>query len=29
MEQVLVIAAVVVLIFGSLVVYSIVGKDKE
>ena len=29
MEQVLVISAVVVLIFGGLVVYSIVGKDKE
>jgi hypothetical protein len=29
MEQVLLIAGIVVLIFGSLVVYSIVGKDKE
>jgi hypothetical protein len=29
MEQVLVIAGIVVLIFGSLIVYSMVGKKEE
>jgi len=29
MEQVLLIAGIVVLIFGGLLVYSRVGKDKE